>query len=370
MSLPHNLPPCPTPFIDRALTAGDGLELPIRIFPAQDDGSGKPRPWLFWVHGGGYIGGKHYHPTPWLVPALRSQLHYHIVSASYRLLPNTFPSMISDLHASFSWARSHLPELLRAGGYAGVELDAYAVGGDSAGGHLALILGAPSGPGGLTPPPRAVLDVYGVADPTDPWFTRVGPPMSAPFNTPAETIQAFIHAGPEDKVRKAVTAAWDVELPPNMTAEQLKLWWGAEYAAGEEDTVRLDTCTWLSEHGGIIALLFNKQGLSEDAHKAELVKWAPLHAGIPESAGARYPPTIILHGSEDALIQQEQSRKLAGKLKGMGTEVGEVWVEGAGHAYDAVIFSPESPGWDESVVPVMNFLETHIGGAATPSTKA
>jgi acetyl esterase/lipase len=62
-------------------------------------------------------------------------LGYTCVSASYRLLPETWPAQLEDVKAAIRWARAHAGDL-------GVEPDKLALIGYSAGGYLALTASA------------------------------------------------------------------------------------------------------------------------------------------------------------------------------------------------------------------------------------
>ncbi len=105
--------------------------------PATDGGSpasegGSPGGLLVFYHGGG-----------WVVGSLDSHdnvcrfLAHHagvkVLSVAYRLAPeHPFPAAVEDAYAGFRYAHAHAAEL-------GVDPDAIAVGGDSAGGNLAIV---------------------------------------------------------------------------------------------------------------------------------------------------------------------------------------------------------------------------------------
>ncbi len=101
---------------------------------ARVQGSEKP-PLLVWIHGGGWRGGSRGKP-----PVRRLVEHgYAIASISYRFTDQAiFPAQIHDCKAAVRFLRAH------AGKY-GYDAKRIGVGGSSAGGHLALLLGISCG---------------------------------------------------------------------------------------------------------------------------------------------------------------------------------------------------------------------------------
>ena len=133
------------------------------------EASAGPRPILVWIHGGGWYIGDKIQTGP-LLPLVDEG--YAVASINYRLSQDAlFPAQIQDCRAAVRWLRANAAtynlDPVRVG-----------VGGDSAGGHLAALLGTAAsetafdGVGDHADQPvdvRAVLDWYG---PTD--FTRMG----------------------------------------------------------------------------------------------------------------------------------------------------------------------------------------------------
>jgi acetyl esterase/lipase len=90
-----------------------------------------PLPLIVWIHGGAWReGSKEYcPPLPWVGK------DYVIASINYRLCQNAqFPAQIEDCKAAIRWLRSH------AGEYR-IDPNRIVAWGDSAGGHLASLLG-------------------------------------------------------------------------------------------------------------------------------------------------------------------------------------------------------------------------------------
>jgi acetyl esterase/lipase len=90
-----------------------------------------PLPLIVWIHGGAWkYGSKEYcPPLPWV------EKGYVIASINYRLCQHAyFPAQIEDCKAAVRWLRAHAREYR-------IDPDRIVAWGDSAGGHLASLLG-------------------------------------------------------------------------------------------------------------------------------------------------------------------------------------------------------------------------------------
>jgi acetyl esterase len=89
-------------------------------------------PALLWFHGGGFVlGSIESHDS--VCRALASQARLAVVAVDYRLAPeHRFPAGLDDAIATTRWVLEH-------GGTLGVDSNAVAIGGDSAGGNLAAV---------------------------------------------------------------------------------------------------------------------------------------------------------------------------------------------------------------------------------------
>jgi acetyl esterase/lipase len=119
---------------------------------------GKPLPFILWIHGGAWMMGiKDWDNVKYLVSH-----GYAIASIDYRIAPqDRFPAQIQDCNAALNFIVAH------AGDY-GLNPKELIIGGGSAGGHLALLLGFARHEKnfGADPSirPLAILDFFGLTD--------------------------------------------------------------------------------------------------------------------------------------------------------------------------------------------------------------
>ncbi|KAL7425006.1 hypothetical protein Q5752_000693 [Cryptotrichosporon argae] len=366
---PPSFPPCPTPFSDHIYRTVAGVDLPLRVWPT---GVAGQRPWLLWLHGGGFIAGKHAVPEGWVVPGFCAH-GYHVVSVAYRLLPHaTLPDMLSDAQAALVWCRAHLASAV--GGAARLDVDAYVVGGDSAGGTLASLGGH-----SLRPRPRVVLDLFGVTDFTDPFFhvrpdavpaaaaDTAGAPEQAPSPHPTprgalsgrftrERIAAEL--ADRDAAHAGYIGAYPHELAPALSAERLRSFWGMpDYEPGDADWLRMDMYTLIREERSLLLRLNGIDGLVLDpAARETLAAASPVNL-----VDNTYPPTFILHGKSDATVPGDtQAYPFAARLKENGVVVGELYPEGMDHCFEETWTGPEYEGWNEYIEPTLDFIDKHI----------
>jgi acetyl esterase len=109
---------------------GPGGALPVRLYTPYGAG---PFPLLVYFHGGGWIAGNLDMADP-LCHSLTSTARCLVLSVAYRLAPeHKFPAAVEDAFAATQWA-AHCASRFNG------DSTRLAVGGDSAGGHLAAVV--------------------------------------------------------------------------------------------------------------------------------------------------------------------------------------------------------------------------------------
>jgi acetyl esterase/lipase len=228
----------------------------------------EPPPLIVWIHGGGWmIGDRRYLPETLRPDQLFDALvaaGLAVATIDYRLaLEAPFPAQLHDAKAAIRYLRAHADEL-------GVSTERIGVWGESAGGHLAALVGLTGsrseleGGIGLVGPSSAVdvvVDWYGPAD-----FTTM-PRMTPPPHIAAK-LEPAMHTPPEDTL-----------------------------VAGLDDAGR--------------AAASPITHVSADA-----------------------PPFLLVHGTADWLVPYAQSEQLHAALSSAGVDCRLVPVEGAQHIFD------------------------------------
>ncbi|MBM3946347.1 MAG: alpha/beta hydrolase [SAR202 cluster bacterium] len=128
------LPPAPGRPVYRTedrLVAGPGGGILTRIYTPLGNG---PFPALVWFHGGGWVLGN-LDGADATCRSLCNEAGCVVVSVDYRLAPeHKFPAAAEDCYAVTSWAHN-------SGSLFNIDPNRIAVGGDSAGGNLAAVVG-------------------------------------------------------------------------------------------------------------------------------------------------------------------------------------------------------------------------------------
>jgi acetyl esterase/lipase len=230
--------------------------------------SATPPPLVVWIHGGGWmIGDRRYLPETLRPNQLFDALldaGLAVATIDYRLaLEAPFPAQLHDAKAAIRYLRAHAGAL-------GIDTGRIGVWGESAGGHLAALVGLTGhradleggiGVVGESSAVDVVVDWYGPAD-----FTTM------PRMTPPPHIAARLEAA--------------MQTPPEDTL-----------VAGVDDTARADA--------------------------------SPITHVTSDA-----PPFLLVHGTADWLVPYAQSEQLNAALTAVGVACRLVPVEGAQHIFD------------------------------------
>ncbi len=220
----------------------------------------KPLPLLIWIHGGGWSAGSK-SQMPYLSQLPRG---YAAASLEYRFSQKAkFPAQIQDCQAAIRWLRANAAKY---------HLDSarFGVGGGSAGGHLAALVGTSGGK-----------------------------------NT-------FPKIGGHDDQSDRVQAVCDIYGPTNF-------WTVIKQA--EDDKAVKNIFKW--NQGDPYSKLIGAR-LGEDKAACDAV--SPV-----TYVSADNPPFLILHGDRDTLVPYAQSVELAERLEKAGVSTVLQRLPGAGH---------------------------------------
>jgi acetyl esterase/lipase len=143
---------------------GGGRDLTMHIV-LPEERSETPLPAYVWIHGGGWQGGNKEGGIGKVVPLVREG--FVGATIEYRLSGEaTFPAQIEDCKCAIRFLRAHAKKY-------GIDVAFIAVGGSSAGGHLAALVGTSGGAADLegtggwpaqSSTVQAVVDLYGPTD--------------------------------------------------------------------------------------------------------------------------------------------------------------------------------------------------------------
>ena len=257
-------------------------------------------------------------------------MDYHVVSVAYRYLPHVqMDEIMRDITDALDWCLGRLPSIV---GEDSIDLDAYVAAGDSAGGTLSSLCGSL-----LNPRPRVVIDVFGVTDMTDPFFYRKlsADRLALPYLQDIEPRDREDQArslASRDQSLAEVICPWDWELEPNMSEEDLRVFWGTpDFKVEPKHRYRMDLNKVLNRDGSRLSLLLQREKYdSEEAFLEDVrKKWSAYHL-----ASETYPPTFILHGDADNAVPVEQSYRFEKRLKELGVEVEAVYCPGGEHCFE------------------------------------
>ncbi len=220
----------------------------------------KPLPLLVWIHGGGWSGG-----SKTQVPYLNQlQRGYVVASVEYRFSQQAkFPAQIQDCQAAIRWLRANASKY-------NLDPSRVGVGGASAGGHLAALVGTSGGQ------------------------------------------QVFPAIGGNQDQSDQVQAVCDIYGPTDF--------WTVVSQADEDENVK-NVFHW--NNGDPYSRLIDAK-LGEDKQKCLAV--SPVHY-----VSKKCPPFLILHGDHDTLVPYAQSVELSDLLTKAGVEVTLQRLPGAGH---------------------------------------
>jgi acetyl esterase/lipase len=296
----------PLPMQTHTFKTVGGLKVQVDVYRADD---AAVRPVVVWIHGGALIMGNRRSVPQNLLDLCRDE-GYALVSIDYRLAPEVkLPDVVADVADALRWVRGDGARACQ------LDPDRIVVTGGSAGGYLTLMTGVVA-----RPRPAALVAYWGYGDVDGAWYTR-----------PSEFYRRQVPLIDRDAAYKGVGG------PPITGSEN-----GVDFKArGRFYHYQRQNGLWTKEVTGFDP--------AED--KAKLDPYCPVRNVTPE-----YPPTLLVHGTEDTDVPYQLSADMARELARHKVPHGLVTVAGAGHGLS---------GGDEARVAAAHaralaFIRTHL----------
>jgi acetyl esterase/lipase len=275
------------------------------VYRPDDD---RVRPVVVWIHGGALIMGNR-NSVPKNIKDLCQAEGYALVSIDYRLAPEVkLPEIISDVEDAFTW--------IRGDGAKQCKLDAnrLVVTGGSAGGYLTLMTGVR-----VKPKPTALVAYWGYGDVDGDWYTK-----------PSE----FYRKQPLVKKEEALAGVGG------------KVTTGSE--PGYDGKARGRFYLYLRQNG----LWTNEvTGFDPKTDRTKLDPFCPVRNVTKD-----YPPTILVHGTEDTDVPYELSENMAKEFTAHKVTHTFVTVRGAGHG----LSGGDKKQNDEAHAKAIAFIREHL----------
>ncbi|OQD91139.1 hypothetical protein PENANT_c001G04036 [Penicillium antarcticum] len=176
------------------------------------------------------------------------------------------------------------------------------IAGSSAGGYLALATAAhPS-----CPRPIAVLAIYGMLDPASERYVHPGQALMGPVENETEALSEI------DAAMQSGQVLDGYPFPANLPTDQRVKWIRTMHQTARYADV-LTRCPGLAQR-------IAEEGT--DAIPEEYRTLFPVSFGLTPN----FPPTVLLHGDRDDLVDFDQSSMVAEKLRTLGVDL---WFENA-----------------------------------------
>ncbi|KAF2963901.1 hypothetical protein GQX73_g9663 [Xylaria multiplex] len=299
----------------------DGVSIAADVYYNISAGStgGTKLPIALHFHGGSFvIGSKNMLEESQAKKLL--DLGFIVVSSNYRLCPTTtvYDGPVTDSLDAYRWVQSDLAGLLKKD--AGIEVDGtrVVVLGHSCGAALALLTG------GLPNPPLAILDFYGMKYFQDSFYH--------------EPLPVFSELPPFDK---SLTDQVFKDIPPPTNGPS---------PIGMNGTPDFGNPR--------VAWMIN--ALAQGTHMKAVIgdnNYDRVDPPFLFSTVASFPPTYIIHGTADKIVDSKFSIQAHAQLKERGFRTVLDLVEGVDHGFDAGA-RPGDANFDV-IVKAFEFLKRH-----------
>jgi len=283
------------------------------FLPPESFSKAGPRPWVMYVHGGGWVmGGPRrsgaYSDWPKVLASLAAE-GYVVASVGYRFSREApFPAAIQDVKAAIRWLR------VNAARY-NLDPARGMTWGQSAGGHLAALAAVSCGVATLEPPPRVVPVARNV---------ETAPSSPEGADQVSDCVQgAVVWYGLYDLEAAYARASEGTSAPPDI----MNLFLACKDAPCAADRLR-------------------------DA--------SPVSYVDPKD-----PPVFLMHGMDDQTVSVDQTARFHAALQAAGVPTQKVIVPEVGHSW--IGKTPESTRDTsrEALRRSIDFIEATIGDASS-----
>lgn len=260
---------------------------------------------IVWIHGGALINGSRQVKTGRVRHYLDAG--YTVFSIDYRLAPETkLPTIIEDVCDALAWIRTEGATV------ADVGPARMGIVGHSAGGYLSLITGT------FDAPPNAIVAFYGYGDILGDWYAE-----PSDFYRTSESLVAE-----ED--------AWAVVR-------------NGPVSNGSERSAATPFYLYCRQHG---TWLDHVGGVNPKHDRDFFVRFCPEF-----NVSSDYPPTLMLHGTDDTDVPYEQSAQMAATLEKHGRKHELITILEGGHGFEGKEKDPQViAAWPR----VIDFLKEHV----------
>jgi acetyl esterase/lipase len=283
------------------------LKLDLFLPPDRFKATG-PRPWVMYIHGGGWAGGgprrsAAFQDWPKVLASLAAK-GYVVASVAYRFSSEApFPAAIQDVKAAIRWLKANASQY-------NLDPKRGLTWGQSAGGHLAALAAVSCGVPALQPPARV-----------------------APTTTTVE-LQASTAAG-ADQQNDCVSGA--------------VAWFGIyDFAATNMKT---------ADGKGYPPVVASFLGCNGSSCSDEQLRRASPVSYITRTS----PPIFLMHGDKDEQVALAQSQQFETALKAAGVPTRLVVVPGVGHSWIGPTQEATQAASRQALVQSVDFVEATIG---------
>lgn len=256
-------------------------------------------PLIIYIHGGGLIWGQKEELSK-EVATFYNNNGYHVLSINYRLAPETkLEYILEDIKDSLHWVMANDKEL-------DIDKHKVAVVGSSAGGFLALCTGT------FSIKPKAIISFYGYGDISQKWCLTSNKHYLKKDLVPKNIAISLIQPGPI--VSATATERFLLYLYARQTGE------------------------WIN--------------ILTNTNQQQLKNLSPIYSVTKD-----YPPTLLLHGTNDKDVPYEQSVFMRAALTNHDVPTKLITVANGEHVFDKDFGNPTTKKIYHQVI---EFLDTYV----------